>query len=132
MKLLVIGLCTLVFALAPWSQAGAQQPKTNASDQNQQYSGMYSFLKEGEFVQITVEDDGSVKGFVSRYGDGENDKETFVEQYFHSAKLEGNKLTFVTETVQAVWFDFKGTVERGEGKNPQRRSLLRAEGNTDV
>jgi len=79
---------------------------------------MYSFLKEGEFVQLTVEDEGRVTGFVSRYGDGESDKEAFLDHYFRSGKLEGNKLTFVTETVHAVWFDFKGTVERGEGKNP--------------
>jgi hypothetical protein len=119
MKLLGIVSCILVFAIiALASPVGAQEPKTNAAKADRQYSGMYSFLKEGEFVQITVEDDGSVKGFVSRYGDGESDKETFIEQYFRSAKLEGNKLTFVTETVQAVWFDFKGTVEYGEGKNP--------------
>src|SRR5438270_14017917 len=79
---------------------------------------MYSFLKEGEFVQIRVEEDGSVKGFVSRYGDGEGDKEAFLDHYFHSARIEGKKLSFITETVHAVWFEFKGTVERGDGKNP--------------
>lgn len=119
MKLPGIVSCVLVFAIIALAlPVGAQEPKTNAVKADRQYSGMYSFLKEGEFVQITVEDDGSVKGFVSRYGDGESDKETFIEQYFRSAKLEGNKLTFVTEAAQAVWFDFKGTVERGEGKNP--------------
>jgi hypothetical protein len=79
---------------------------------------MYSFLKEGEFVQLTVEDDGRITGFVSRYGDGESDRDAFLDQYFKSGKLEGNKLSFITETVHAVWFEFKGTVERGEGKNP--------------
>src|ERR1700741_2807608 len=28
------------------------------------YSGMYSFLREGEFVQITIEDRGNVTGFI--------------------------------------------------------------------
>ncbi|MHB8215812.1 MAG: hypothetical protein ACYDDS_07005 [Candidatus Sulfotelmatobacter sp.] len=83
-----------------------------------EYSGMYSFLNEGEFVQITVEDQGSVTGFLSRYGDAEGDKGAFLEQYFRSGKLDGNKLTFTTQTVQAEWFEFKGTVERGEGKSP--------------
>jgi hypothetical protein len=27
-------------------------------------------------------------------------------------------VSFTTETVRGVWFEFKGTVERGEGKNP--------------
>ena len=83
-----------------------------------EYSGMYSFLKEGEFVQISVEDDGRVTGFVSRYAGGESEKNEFVDQYFKSAKLDGNRLSFVTETVHEVWFEFKGTVDRGEGKNP--------------
>jgi len=55
---------------------------------------MYAFLKEGEFVQVTVEDAGHVTGFVSRFGDGENDKGEFLDQFFKSAKLEGNKLSF--------------------------------------
>ena len=79
---------------------------------------MYSFLKEGEFVQLTVEDGVQLTGFVSRYGDGESDKGAFLDQFFKSGKLEGNKLSFTTETVHGVWFDFTGTIERGEGKNP--------------
>jgi hypothetical protein len=82
-----------------------------------EYSGMYSFLKDGEFVQITVEDEGSVTGFLSRYGEAESDKGAFLEQYFRRGKLNGNKITFTTETVQSEWFEFKGTVERGEGKS---------------
>ena len=82
------------------------------------YSGMYTFLKEGEFVQLTVEDEKRVTGFISRYGEGESDKDAFLDQFFKSAKLEGNKLNFTTEIVHGVSFDFRGTVERGEGKNP--------------
>jgi len=92
---------------------GAQDAKSG-----QAFSGMYSFLKEGEFVQVTVEEAGHVTGFVSRFGDGERDKGTFLDQFFKSAKLEGNKLSFTTEMVHGIAFDFKGTVERGEGKNP--------------
>jgi len=84
----------------------------------QAYSGMYTFLKEGEFVQVTVEDTGHVTGFVSRFGDGGSDKGAFLDQFFKSGKLEGNKLSFTTDIVHGVAFDFKGTVERGEGKNP--------------
>ena len=81
-------------------------------------SGMYQFLKEGEFVQLTVEDEGRVTGFVSRYGDGDSDKGAFLDQFFKTGKLDGNKLTFTTDVVHGVEFDFTGTVERGEGKNP--------------
>jgi hypothetical protein len=96
------------------------QPQSAARDAKagHGYSGMYSFLKDGEFVQISVEDEGRVTGFVSRYGEGESDKGAFLDQFFRSGKLDGNMLSFTTETVHAVWFEFKGTVERGEGKNP--------------
>jgi hypothetical protein len=99
--------------------AGANQatPAQPAS-KGHEYSGMYSFLKDGEFIQITVEDEGRVTGFISRYGEGESDKGAFLDQYFRSARLEGSKLIFTTETVHAVWFEFNGTVERGEGKSP--------------
>ena len=101
---------------APKSQAQPAGPAAKLA--GSEYSGMYMFLKEGEFVQVTVEDQGNVTGFVSRYGDGESDKGAFLDQFFKSGKLDGHKLSFTTETVHGVWFDFKGTVERGEGKTP--------------
>ena len=79
---------------------------------------MYTFLQEGEFVQITVEDEGRVTGFVSRYGDGESDRGAFLDQFFKEGKLEGQKLSFTTQTVHGVWFEFKGSLERGTGKTP--------------
>jgi hypothetical protein len=81
-----------------------------------EYSGMYSFLRDGEFVQVTVEEKGRVTGFVSRYGDLESDRDAFLDHFFKQGKLEGNKLDFTTETVHGVWFEFRGSVERGEGK----------------
>jgi hypothetical protein len=81
-------------------------------------SGMYSFLQDGEFVQITVEDAGRVTGFISRYGDSDGDHGAFLNQFFKAGKIEGDKLTFTTETVHAVWYEFSGTVEHPAGKNP--------------
>jgi len=130
-------LACALLALFAWSSAalhahepGSQQriaqeqDKPAASDAKSdsragaQYSGMYTFLQEGEFVQITVEDEGRVTGFVSRYGDQDSDKGAFLDQFFKSGKLAADKLEFVTETVHGVWYGFKGAVERGEGKNP--------------
>jgi hypothetical protein len=116
-------VAALAFASLAQDSKTAQQPASPSAAPSEakagrEFSGMYSFLKEGEFVQITVEGEGRVTGFVSRYGDGTSDKGAFLDQYFRSGKLDGNKLTFTTETVHAVWFEFRGTVERGEGKNP--------------
>jgi hypothetical protein len=97
--------------------ASAQQPKGTAPIlPGSEFSGMYAFLRDGEFVQITVEEKGHVTGFVSRYGDLESDRGAFLDHFFKDGKLEGNKLNFTTEVVHGVSFEFRGSVERGEGK----------------
>jgi hypothetical protein len=80
------------------------------------YSGTYSFLQDGEFIQVTVEEEGKVTGFVSRYGDTETDRGLFLDHFFKQGKLDEKKLTFTTQPVHNVWYEFKGTVERGDGK----------------
>jgi hypothetical protein len=98
--------------------AGGTQASPPLTQSSADYSGMYSFLREGEFVQVTIEDAGHVTGFVSRYGDLDSDKGAFLDHFFKDGKLDGSKLNFTTEIVHGVWFDFKGVFERGEGKNP--------------
>ncbi len=88
---------------------GAKQQKTT-----EDFSGMYSFLQEGEFVQINVEDGNRLTGFISRYSDGE--KALFVDHFFEKAELHDHDIRFSTRKVHGVWFDFKGTVSRGPGK----------------
>ena len=98
-------------------QAEKSQASGSDAKDGQACSGMYSFLKDGEFLQLTVEDGGSVTGFISRFGDGESDKGAFLDQFFKTGKLDGSKLSFTTEVVHGVAFDFQGSVERSEGKN---------------
>ena len=115
---LAVGLFGVTAALAGQDSKPADPSAQKDTQIKPAYSGMYQFLREGEFVQVTVEDEGHVTGFVSRFGDGESDKGAFLDQFFKTGKLDGNKLTFSTEIVHGVSFDFKGTIERGEGKNP--------------
>jgi hypothetical protein len=95
--------------------AAAQPAPVSSED----YSGLYSFLRDGEFLQITVEDKGKVSGFISRYGDSDSDKEAFLDQFFASGKLDQNHLSFTTQHVHEIWFTFEGVVERGPGKAPE-------------
>jgi hypothetical protein len=98
---------------------GQEATKTaGAAPSTPDYSGMYSFLQDGEFVQLTVEDQGQVTGFVSRYGDQQGDHRAFVDHFFKSSRLDGKKLDFTTEIAQNIFYSFKGTIERGEGKKP--------------
>jgi len=102
----------LLFALTCAGQTPA--PAANAAED---ISGMYTFLKEGEFVQLTVED-GRLTGFVSRYGDSESDKGAFLDQMFKEGQIKGTAIHFVTREVHGTWFEFQGTIERGEAKDP--------------
>lgn len=110
-----------VFACPQQVQTGPDQKKPSASNVGQQedISGMYSFLREGEFVQVTVEDGDQVSGFISRYGDSGSDNKTFLDQFFSKASLQDKHLTFTTKAVHGVYFEFDGTVERGPGKTPR-------------
>lgn len=96
---------------------GPTAPPSSAAVATDDYSGMYSFLKEGEFLQLTIED-GKVSGFISRYGDSPSDKGTFLDQFIKTGKIESGKLTFTTENVHGVCFTFEGEVKRGPGKSP--------------
>lgn len=116
------GLLVVSLLLLSGIQLCAQKQDKGASSKTlPDYSGMYSFLREGEFVQISVEA-GRVTGFVSRYADLENDEGEFLEHFFKQSKLEGSQLTFTTEAVQGVSYEFRGEFERGEGKNPRDES----------
>src|ERR1700743_1431516 len=77
-----------------------QSPATPDAD----ISGMYTFLQEGEFIQVNVEDPAHVTGFISRYGDSEADKGTFLDQMFASGVLYGNHLHFKTRVIHGVFY----------------------------
>jgi len=126
LRTIIALLNVLIFCAALFPAVAVAQQPTTAPSRNQAapqkssraYAGMYSFLKEGEFVQVSVEEGDRVSGFISRYEDEDGQQGAFIDQFFKTAKLDGNKLTFTTKTVHGVSFDFNGTVERGEGKNP--------------
>jgi hypothetical protein len=80
-------------------------------------SGTYTFLREGEFVQLTV-DDGKLSGYISRFGDTESDKGQFIDQFFDKTSLVGDRLTFNTKPVHGVWYAFNGRVTTTPGKQP--------------
>jgi hypothetical protein len=105
---------SVVFAYAQnrSSDRPAQARATGTDD----VSGMYTFLREGEFVQLTVEE-GKLSGFVSRYGDGQSDKDAFLDQFFTKASLQGKKISFTTKPVHGAWFEFSGTISRGEAQS---------------
>jgi hypothetical protein len=82
-------------------------------------SGMYSFLSQGEFVQITLEPD-DVSGYISRRGDLESDRGAFLDQFFDAASVKDHDVTFTTKALHGVRFEFKGRFDRGPAKTRQQ------------
>lgn len=107
-----VALCAI--AILPVALA-AQQDKPFDPASNP--SGMYSFQRDGEFVQITLDGD-QLSGFISRYGDSESDKDQFLDQFFDKASLQGQKISFKTKVVHNEWFEFSGTITVNAGKKP--------------
>ena len=111
---------TLVLVcLLAWSAVASlfAQEVRNSAVLAKDMSGMYTFLREGEFVQLTV-DGGKLSGYVSRFGETESDKGQFIDQFFDKTSLVGDRLTFNTKIVHGVWYDFTGRVMIAQGKQP--------------
>jgi len=103
------------------STLSAQQTPKNSGDaayHPDPLSGMYSFLREGEFVEIDFEEGNQLTGFISRYGDLDSDRGAFLDHTFSKGEHSGEKLSFTTNPVHGVWFEFKGQVLTDKTKQP--------------
>lgn len=116
---LVLAMFAVVSMCLVHPSAGLAQEKKKADEPSNNISGTYSFLRDGEFVQVTVED-GQVSGYVSRFGNTESDKDQFIDQFFEKASLTGNHLSFKTKTVHGVWYEFSGDVVTTGSKQPSQ------------
>jgi hypothetical protein len=124
---IVFSLTLVTLAAACQAQGGfAVRGQNKASEQDshnaavstpaEDISGMYSFLKEGEFIQINLEKTG-MSGYISRLGDSESDRGIFLDQFFDKAQIQGHELSFITKPLHSVWYEFQGKFERGTGKS---------------
>jgi len=112
----ILRIAAFVLLVAGAAMAQTEEPVA-VPQVGDEITGMYSFVREGEFVQIEV-DGGKVTGVVSRFKDENPEKAEFVDQFFDQAKLEDGRLTFRTKPADGVWYQFSGMVERGEAKTP--------------
>jgi hypothetical protein len=123
LTLVIVSLCCAAacqaqdgFAVRGQSKTGEQESSNSpASTPAEDISGMYSFLKEGEFLQINLEKSG-VSGYISRMGETDSDRGVFLDQFFDKAQIQGHDVSFTTKPLHGVWYDFKGKFERGPGK----------------
>ena len=113
--LLFLGIIILPMAVAVQQPSASGRGYDPATDP----SGMYSFLKDGEFLQITLEE-GELSGYVSRFGESDSDRGQFIDQFIDKGSLKNDHLTFTTKTVHGVWYSFDGSISRQAGKQPSQ------------
>jgi len=125
----IIGFLTLVtivtIAAACAAQSGLSTRGQNRQDPQEaapvvphaaeDISGMYSFLKEGEFLQINLEKT-AVTGYISRQGDSDSDNGVFMDQFFARADVQDHAVSFTTRQLHGMWYEFKGKFDRGSAK----------------
>jgi len=124
-KYIFILVATLLAAAVPGMAYGQGRPigqpynpaasATGDNSPAEDFSGMFSFLKEGEFVQITLDKDG-ISGYISRQGAQDSDRGVFLDQWFSKASAKGFEFSFATKPLHSLWFEFKGTFSRGPAK----------------
>ncbi|HEX8926725.1 MAG TPA: hypothetical protein VF786_13080 [Terriglobales bacterium] len=114
--------CLLILFLALFAiDAFAQMPTPVPTPAPIDISGMYTFLHEGEFVQLTL--NGSVlSGFISRFADDK--QESFVDQFFNKASWNNGDLSFETKKAKGVWYEFQGTAKQAPGKTAQQEGFI--------
>ena len=119
-KIAAFLLLLTAFACAQNSGKPGEAPPpaapASANTAAEDISGMYSFLKDGEFLQINLDANG-VSGVISRQGTQESDRGQFLDLVFSSASVKGHDVSFATRPVHGVWFEFKGRFERGKAKD---------------
>jgi hypothetical protein len=113
-KLAAVLLCLAAVCSAQKLKKDQSPPPTpaTANAAAEDISGMYSFLKEGEFVQINLEPSG-MTGYISREGDMESDQGQFLDYFFNKASIQGHNVSFATKPVHGVSFEFKGHFDHG-------------------
>jgi hypothetical protein len=115
-----VSLVILVLSTFALGQNTKPAPAAAAPD----FSGTYSFLRDGETVQINIDPsaslnpDGSrpITGYITRFGDLDSDKDKLLDHFFTKGSVKDDNISFTTKTVHGVSFDFTGKVQRGPGK----------------
>ena len=118
MKTIVICVAVAVLCGLALAQAPAVKPAPTPAQPADDISGMYTFLREGEYLQLNVDPQGEVTGVISRYSDPARDRGAFLDHLLDTATLQGAKLTFTTRPLHGIRYEFKGKVTRAPDKAP--------------
>jgi hypothetical protein len=77
--------------------------------------GSYQFDHSSDSIELDL-DRSKLSGYITQLGDAETDNNTPLTFFFDRSAIDGGELSFQTRVVHGVWYSFRGTIVRGEGK----------------
>jgi hypothetical protein len=77
--------------------------------------GAYEFDHAGESIELDL-DRNRLSGYISRLGDAETDNNTPLTFFFDQSAIDGDEISFQTRVLHGIWYSFRGTIVRGDGK----------------
>lgn len=104
------------------SQKNHDQAEPGAASSSSQPSslpvdvwGSYVFEHSNDSVELDL-DRNKLSGYITRLGDAETDSNTPLTFFFDQSSIDGEEISFQTRVVHGVWYSFRGTIARGDGK----------------
>jgi hypothetical protein len=120
-----------------WGQQGSSPSLHQRSEMNQEQSeadankaidsarepsslpgdvwGSYQFDHSNDSIELDLERN-KLNGYITQLGDAETDNNTPLTFFFDESAIDGGDITFQTRVVHGVWYSFRGTIVRGDGK----------------
>jgi hypothetical protein len=124
-------LCAIAILGTAFGQTSQSVKPTDLGD----FSGLYTFVHEGESVQITLDELPTpakpkvpVTGYVTRLGGPDTDRDQTFDLMFKSGSLDGQNISFTTKTIHGISYEFSGTVRRGDAKSKDKEGYVVIEG----
>ena len=77
--------------------------------------GSYQFDHSNDSIELDL-DRNKLSGYITQLGDAETDSNTPLTFFFDQSTIDGGQLSFQTRVVHGVWYSFRGTIVRGDGK----------------
>ena len=89
----------------------ARQPSSLPDD----VWGTYQFDHSSDTIELDL-DRNKLSGYITKLGDAETDSTTPLTFFFDQSAIDGGEISFQTRVVHGVWYSFRGTIVRGDGK----------------
>ncbi|HEV2425204.1 MAG TPA: hypothetical protein VGZ29_10295 [Terriglobia bacterium] len=93
-------------------------------------TGEYEFLKPENTLAI-LEEEGKLKGYIDVL-QGEEESSDVLSYQITTGTRGGDQVQFKTARIHEKYYEFKGSVARGDGRTPKDPDFLRLAGDLET